>query len=87
MKWDDFKTSFPPNMVQTLANDTPFHNLPNGGIILNHTPVSQDPKIMKLSKDLRNICTDLIPFFDLSTAKGRKLSSVSFGWTDNDPNQ
>ena len=42
---------------------------------------------MSFAANLRAVCVDMIPFFDLSTAKGRKLPSVSFGWTDNDPNQ
>ena len=85
--WDDFMLSFPSNMTHTLSNDIPLHNLQGGGMVINHTATTKNDTLMYLAKQLKDVCKQMVPFFDLSTAKGRKLPSVSFGWTDNDPNQ
>ena len=74
-------------MTHTLTNKVPVHKLSNGDKVVNHTPETEDKTLMSFAANLRAVCVDMIPFFDLSTAKGRKLPSVSFGWTDNDPNQ
>ena len=85
--WTDLECCFPSNKVAMLRNDMYCHNLDNGGIVLNYTEENGDAVAMSLAESLKEICYQIHPHFDLKTAKGRKVPSIGFGFTDNNPNE
>ena len=85
--WLDLESCFPSSKAEMFQNHVPMQSLSNGGIILNHTRKAEDPVALSLAQSLKDICHSIFPYFDLKTAKGRKIPSIGFGYTDNNPNE